>query len=436
MQPFVAADAGAFNPLIASIPDPLANLQKQIAFKIGMESEQANNLFKRAQVSAQVQKVQRQAQFATAMQTYLAHPTAEGLASLIGNFPEFADEAKSAGGAIDAQRDKADLTQLGEVTSLASKGDYAKAAELLRARIQADKAANHEDPHDALVLEMLESGDPAKEKQALGLLTLGVALKAGVEHAGSFLPAAGLTPDVTVIDGVAVDKKTGEPLYQSPFGKVYQGPEGFYVQNPAPGIPILGRGTPGVISESGATGAKPAPASDPVIQQGRTTIASAFSQIGLPAPVIAGFLGNFDVEGGWGGSTGDGGKAKGIAGWHPDRLANYEKAVGRPFDPSDHQGQAQFVLWELQHPEAAGMTVAQRDAILNAKTAPQAAALIDQFYERSSGRHRPNRMRAAAEHFGALTSGENYAAATHTATVGGKTYYQINGQWYDNPEGR
>jgi hypothetical protein len=50
----------------------------------------------------------------------------------------------------------------------------------------------------------------------------------------------------------------------------------------------------------------------------------------------------------------------------------------------------------MQNPEAAGMTIEQRDAILNAKTAPQAAALIDQFYERSSGEHRPARMAAAS----------------------------------------
>jgi hypothetical protein len=64
----------------------------------------------------------------------------------------------------------------------------------------------------------------------------------------------------------------------------------------------------------------------------------------------------------------------------------------------------------MQHPEAAGMTVAQRDAILNAKTAPQAAALIDQYYERSSGRDRQVRMSAAS----AFASGGGPAPASAT----------------------
>lgn len=146
---------------------------------------------------------------------------------------------------------------------------------------------------------------------------------------------------------------------------------------------------------AGGGGSAPAPASNETIQQGRSTVASVFSGAGLPAPVIAGFLGNFDVEGGWGGAEGDGGKARGIGQWHPDRIVNYERAVGRPFDPSDHEGQARFTLWEMQNPEAAGMTVEQRDAILNARSAGEAAELIDKFYERSSGEHRQKRIAAA-----------------------------------------
>jgi hypothetical protein len=49
----------------------------------------------------------------------------------------------------------------------------------------------------------------------------------------------------------------------------------------------------------------------------------------------------------------------------------------------------------MQNPQAAGMTVAQRDKILAAKTPAEAAALIDQHYERSSGRDRQTRMAAA-----------------------------------------
>jgi hypothetical protein len=56
----------------------------------------------------------------------------------------------------------------------------------------------------------------------------------------------------------------------------------------------------------------------------------------------------------------------------------------------------------MQNPQAAGMTVAQRDKILAAKTPAEAAALIDQHYERSSGRDRQTRMAAATAFAGRL----------------------------------
>jgi hypothetical protein len=55
---------------------------------------------------------------------------------------------------------------------------------------------------------------------------------------------------------------------------------------------------------------------------------SAVLSTRLPAPVVAGFLGNFDVEGGYGGDKGDGGAAGGIAQWNveqsPERVANFQ----------------------------------------------------------------------------------------------------------------
>lgn len=129
-------------------------------------------------------------------------------------------------------------------------------------------------------------------------------------------------------------------------------------------------------------------------------VGTVLSSGGLPAPVVAGFLGNFHVEGGYGGAAGDGGRSKGIAQWNGERATNFARIVGKPVDQASPDEQAKFVLWEMQNPEAAGMTVAQRDAIMAAKSAPEAASLIDQFYERSSGEHRGRRV-AAAERIGA-----------------------------------
>ena len=85
----------------------------------------------------------------------------------------------------------------------------------------------------------------------------------------------------------------------------------------------------------------------------------------------------------------------GLAGSASYSAATFQRVIGKPVTEATPAEQAQFVAWEMKNPEAAGMTVAQRDAILNAKTPAEAAALIDKHYERSSGRDRNVRMAAA-----------------------------------------
>jgi hypothetical protein len=159
------------------------------------------------------------------------------------------------------------------------------------------------------------------------------------------------------------------------------------------------------------------------------SVASALSGT-LPPPVVAGFMGNFHVEGGFDGAKGDGGSASGIAQWHNDRAANFEKVIGKPVTEATPAEQAQFVNWEMQHPEAAGMTVAQRDAIMNAKTAPQAAALIDQYYERSSGKDRQDRMTAASAFAGGSNGSASAAPAGYHVLVPAKPQDAPSGYRY------
>jgi hypothetical protein len=130
----------------------------------------------------------------------------------------------------------------------------------------------------------------------------------------------------------------------------------------------------------------------------RSTVAATLSAGGLPPAVVAGFLGNFDVEAGYGGAQGDGGTASGIAQWRKERRDNFKSRFGKEPHQATKEEQAQFVLWELANPGAAGMTAAQVSAIRTADTAEGAAELIDKFYERSSGKHRSQRKLAAAEY--------------------------------------
>lgn len=137
--------------------------------------------------------------------------------------------------------------------------------------------------------------------------------------------------------------------------------------------------------------------------------AAALNSYGIPPVVVAGFLGNFRAEGGYTGAQGDGGASGGIAQWQGPRRENFRAMMGKDPTEASVEEQMQYVKWELDNPThpTVGMTVRQRDAILNASTPEEAARLIDQHYERSSGQHRGRRVSAAKEIFSAMGGGSS-----------------------------
>lgn len=89
-------------------------------------------------------------------------------------------------------------------------------------------------------------------------------------------------------------------------------------------------------------------------------------------------------------AVGDSGKAYGIAQWHPDRQERFKQYKNKDIKESSFQEQLEFVDWELRNTEkVAG------DVIKNTKTAFEAAAMVDKFYERSKGLHRSKRIAIA-----------------------------------------
>lgn len=93
-------------------------------------------------------------------------------------------------------------------------------------------------------------------------------------------------------------------------------------------------------------------------------------------------------------AVGDGGKAYGIAQWHPDRQANFEKAMGKSIRGSSIDDQVSFIDWELRNTEkAAG------NRLRSASTAADAAAIFSEHYERPAARdlEKVNRGRRAAQ---------------------------------------
>lgn len=89
-------------------------------------------------------------------------------------------------------------------------------------------------------------------------------------------------------------------------------------------------------------------------------------------------------------AVGDGGLAYGIAQWHPDRQANFQRAFGKSIKGSTLDEQLAFVHWELNNTEQrAGM-------LLRAcTTAAEAGDCVSRYYERPADREGEAKKRAA-----------------------------------------
>lgn len=78
------------------------------------------------------------------------------------------------------------------------------------------------------------------------------------------------------------------------------------------------------------------------------------------------------------GAVGDGGKAYGIAQWHPDRQAAFARKFGKDIRESTVQEQMEFVHWEMTE----GNERAAGDRLRKATTASDAGAIVSKYYER------------------------------------------------------
>lgn len=130
----------------------------------------------------------------------------------------------------------------------------------------------------------------------------------------------------------------------------------------------------------------------------------------------AGIVGNLQAESGPSMKTnalGDGGKAYGIAQWHPDRQAQFQKLYGKPIQEAGFKEQLEFVNWELNNTEK------KAGNMLRAVTgASQAAAVVDKYYERSSGAHLQQRMANAVALVQQGSQGAQVAQASSAVSDG------------------
>lgn len=167
-----------------------------------------------------------------------------------------------------------------------------------------------------------------------------------------------------------------------------------------------------------ASAATPALAANRIVSKsetGRPEEAQAFFESrGWTREQAAGIVGNLVVESGLRtDAVGDGGKAYGIAQWHPDRQAVFRKVYGKDIRDSSFQEQMEYVDWELKNTEARAGKL-----LRSATTAEEAAAIVDRSYERSAGIHITERQANAA----AIMAGDYAKVST-----GGAAGYEGSG---------
>jgi hypothetical protein len=119
-----------------------------------------------------------------------------------------------------------------------------------------------------------------------------------------------------------------------------------------------------------------------------------FTQQGWSPEQAAGLVANLQAESGQNlnpGAANPSEQAYGIAQWRGSRQRDFAKEMGKPLQGSSLQDQLEFVQWELNNTESRAAR-----ALKSARTAEDAAAIVDQYYERSSGQARQKRMAMAA----------------------------------------
>lgn len=170
----------------------IPNLADQIAQRDQLDLQ-------RQQVGVQMMNAQRQiaenAREQATAQSYAADLTAIGqlpanqqpaaIIALMRKYPKQSEALKRSYDAQDDAVKQANFREAGEIYSLIQNGAPDRAAERLRQRIEADRAAGLETEDDEAILSQLESGDPAQVQQATATIGWQLSTAAGPDKFSS-----------------------------------------------------------------------------------------------------------------------------------------------------------------------------------------------------------------------------------------------------------
>ena len=116
----------------------------------------------------------RQEQFREAFDAWRANPTVQGMAALVGQFPEFEEQSRRTHAALDERQRTANLGTISQTFSAIRTGNIPLAIEQIEGRRAADQASGGDTRDEDALLEMLRSDDPEDHRRAR--VTLGIEL--------------------------------------------------------------------------------------------------------------------------------------------------------------------------------------------------------------------------------------------------------------------
>jgi len=163
-----------------------------------------------------------------------------------------------------------------------------------------------------------------------------------------------------------------------------------------------GQVDPALARAAGLTTSKNVLSNDALVEGPRVQQAfEFFKSRGFDEKQSAGIVGNLIAEVGPDlpehGPRGDGGRAAGIAQWHPVRRTIFEQTYGKPWQDSTFTDQLNFIVWEMSnyHPLSGELYKKAGDNLRGAETVEMAAIIVDRDYEKSSGAHQQKRINYA-----------------------------------------
>lgn len=124
-------------------------------------------------------------------------------------------------------------------------------------------------------------------------------------------------------------------------------------------------------------------------------------------------------------AVGDGGKAYGLAQWHPDRQSIFQKIFGKSIKQSTFNEQLEFVHWELNNNESrAGRMLKQ------AGTVADATKIFMKEYERPANMSSYDARVAAA---GQAIGGGGIMGTIRDAEKSALDSIGLDGEWWSDP---